>query len=157
MHAPLHLFCKIELKSPGVGHEWGTLRHSRYLGSRRAQIGDHAWKTQTDVLSRRCRYTWKASSCWSTLSEMIVSVNWLRHYAYQCGTDTMYVIEIRSSYCYPIKTPLNTQRAARSIQPCNEHAALIGFMYMKPLSNCLVDSGFGSCLHVAYVFYCIFW
>lgn len=102
---PHHMLCKIHLGSPGVGH-WRKLvnicSHRTFtFGSWRAQKQEgNMWKTFS---SRRWRYTWKGSICWSTLLEMIILVNWLRHSAYQCRADTLYVTEITSSYCCPIK------------------------------------------------------
>lgn len=68
--------------------------------------------------SRRWRYTWKGSICGSTLLEMIISVNWLRHSAYQCRADTLYVTEIRSPYCRPIKTHIEHTAC------CTVHSAM---------------------------------
>ena len=47
---------------------------------------------------------------------------------------------MRSSYCYPIKTLLNTQYAVQYIQPCMQHISVIGYKCMKPQSDCIVVS-----------------
>lgn len=145
MHAPPHMFCKIKLESPGVstgeglvlrGHSdtaavWGPAEPKQNI------IAEKRLRHRQTFSSGRWRCTWKGSICWSTLLEMIVSVNWFRHSAYQHRADPLYVVEIRSSYCYPIKTLLNTQYA---VQPCMQYISVISYKYMKLQSNCIVVS-----------------
>lgn len=107
-----HMFCNISW-----GWTWEQL--SEHLFSDTTAVwgpGESKKKIMAEKLrhsqtfsSRRLGFTWKGSICWSTLSEIIISVNWLRHSAYQCRADILCFTEIRSSYCCPIKTLLNTQ------------------------------------------------
>ena len=143
MHAPPHMFCKIQLESPGGGHGRGTwwtfvLRGPSDTAAvwgpgepKQKIMAEKKLRHRQTFSSRRWRYTWKGSICGSTLLEMIVSVNWLRHSAYQHRADTLYVVEMRSSYCYPIKILLNTQYAVQYIQPCMRHVSVIGYKYME--------------------------